>query len=667
MDTQRQKQLLELLAQAYKNVENGEEISTEFARIFFPAKRKEYELTYYGKESQQAIIANTFAAPIQIDRSFGQATEDGWLNKIIFGDNLQVLKYLIEMKKKGNLKNSDGTNGVRLIYIDPPFATKQDFSNKDQKAYADKLKGAEFLEWLRKRLILLREVLSDDGTIYVHLDWHKAHYIKILMDEIFGEGNFTNEIIWRRKQATAFGNSKFGITNDTILMYRKSENYVFNQIFSINDENTKKYINERFNNVEPETNRKYMKSPLVNSLNRPNLKYVFQGINPPEKGWLYSKERMQELFDNGELLIPADPNARIYRKIYLDTYRGQAIQNLWLDIPIVNPMAKERKNVNYPTQKPEKLLERIIEASSNTGDLVLDVFGGSGTTVAVAEKLKRKWITVDVGKLSIYTMQKRILNIEGYAGFAVYNSGHYDENKLHLFEADEWKEFAMALYDVEPKEQIIKGFNFEGIKDGSLVKVYAPQEFKENAKITEETLEDLYSRLESSIGSEVFIIAPQGKFSFAVDEYDNNGQWDVIFNILRVPYSMYQKFTEKFSAIKQAEDSDSVNEAIDAVGFDFIRRPKVEFEIENYRLTVKSFEAFSRIKNEYKTNGFEAFAMILIDYNYDGETFKMDEVYFHKDFDDSQSVDFDESKIKGQMMLIFVDKFGNEFKITQGA
>ena len=172
--------------------------------------------------------------------------------------------------------------------------------------------------------------------------------------------------------------------------------------------------------------------------------------------------------------------------------------------------------------------------------------------------------------------------------------------------------------------------------------------------------------MRTSIGNEVYIIAPQGKFSFAVDEYDNNGLWDVVFNILRVPYSMYQKFTEKFSAIKQAEDSDSVNDAIDSVGFDFIRSPKVEFEIGNDRLTIKSFEAFSRIKSEYKTNGFESFAMVLVDHNYDGETFKMDQVYFHKDFDDNQSVEFKESEIEGQAMFIFIDKFGNEFKTTQG-
>ena len=231
MDLNRQKQLLEIIAIAQQTVSSGEELSTEYARILFPPERKEYELTYYGKESAQTIISQTFAVPIQLDRTFGEVDSQNWLNKIIFGDNLQVLKTLLEMKKRGDLKNQDGTDGIRLIYIDPPFATKQDFSNKDQKAYADKLKGAEFLEWLRKRLILLREVMSDDGSIYVHLDWHKSHYIKVLMDEIFGEGNFLNDIIWYYKRWNIAGNT-FARNHDTILFYEKNpKRHVFNNLY----------------------------------------------------------------------------------------------------------------------------------------------------------------------------------------------------------------------------------------------------------------------------------------------------------------------------------------------------------------------------------------------------------------------------------------------------
>ena len=608
MDNNRQKELLELLAQAQEEVMNGNEVSTEFARVLFPPARKEYELTYYGKEGEQSIISQSFAVPLQENRRFGESTESDWLNKIIFGDNLQVLKTLVEMKHRGELKNADGTDGVRLVYIDPPFATKQDFSNKDSKAYSDKLAGAEFLEWLRKRLILLREVLAEDGSIYVHLDWHKAHYVKVLMDEIFGEGNFCNEIVWYYRRWNIAG-KYFARNHDTIFWYTKNKgNHVFNQMY----------------------------------------------IPKSEKSSAQGKAWKSVIGEDGKR-----------RSIQTDEKtKGVPMPDTW-EISMINPVAKER--IGYPTQKPEKLLERIIKSSSNNGDLILDCFGGSGTTAAVAEKLGRRWITVDAGKLSIYTIQKRILGNESHKPFAVYDAGLYDNEKLNDFDSTQWKQFAMALYNVQPSYQSIKGLSFDGMKDGSLVKVYSLNELNGmGAKISEDTLEQIYSRLGSAAPNEIFIIAPQGKFTFAVDEYDNDGEWNTIFNILRVPYSMYQKFTENFKGTLQADDTDSVNAVVDAYGFDFMRKPKVDFEIIGEILRVNSFESFSRLKGKENISGFEAFSMLLVDLTYDNRAFNVDKVYYHKDFDENQSITFDESQIDGQAMFIFVDKFGNEFVTTRG-
>lgn len=608
MDNNRQKELLELLAQAQEEVMNGNEVSMEFARVLFPPARKEYELTYYGKEGEQSIISQTFAVPLQENRRFGESTESDWLNKIIFGDNLQVLKTLVEMKHRGELKNADGTDGVHLVYIDPPFATKQDFSNKDSKAYSDKLAGAEFLEWLRKRLILLREVLADDGSIYVHLDWHKAHYVKVLMDEIFGEGNFCNEIVWYYRRWNIAG-KYFARNHDTIFWYTKNKgNHVFNQMY----------------------------------------------IPKSEKSSAQGKAWKSVIGEDGKR-----------RSIQTDEKtKGVPMPDTW-EISMINPVAKER--IGYPTQKPEKLLERIIKSSSNNGDLILDCFGGSGTTAAVAEKLGRRWITVDAGKLSIYTIQKRILGNESHKPFAVYDAGLYDNEKLNDFDSTQWKQFAMALYNVQPSYQSIKGLSFDGMKDGSLVKVYSLNELNGmGAKISEDTLEQIYSRLGSAAPNEIFIIAPQGKFTFAVDEYDNDGEWNTIFNILRVPYSMYQKFTENFKGTLQADDTDSVNAVVDAYGFDFMRKPKVDFEIIGEILRVNSFESFSRLKGKENISGFEAFSMLLVDLTYDNKAFNVDRVYYHKDFDENQSIIFDESQIDGQAMFIFVDKFGNEFVTTRG-
>ncbi|WRA89306.1 site-specific DNA-methyltransferase [Helicobacter pylori] len=298
---------------------------------------------------------------------------------LIKSENYQALNSLKNRYKEA----------IDCIYIDPPFNTGSDF------AYIDRFQDSTWLSLMHNRLQLAYDFLSPQGSFYLHLD-NNANYLgRMLLNDIFGKENFRNEIIWRRKQATSYGDKYFGIVNDTIFLYSKTDKNIFHTIKSLDDENTQKYIKERFV-FSDKDGRKYMKSPLVNSLNRPNLKYVFQGINPPPNGWLYSQTRMQELFDNNELLIPNDPNARIYRKIFLDKYEGQEISNLWLDISIVNPMAIEQED--FQTQKPEKLLERVIQASSNENSIVCDFFAGSGTTCAVAHKLKRKYIGIEMGE-----------------------------------------------------------------------------------------------------------------------------------------------------------------------------------------------------------------------------------------------------------------------------
>jgi len=211
-------------------LEAGEEISPEWARVLFPPEKREYELVYHGKDREEDIIADTLAVPLQPVRTFGR-NGINWHNMLIFGDNLQTMKTLLKMKKQDKLCNADGTPGVRLIYIDPPFATKQDFrGTQDQKAYQDKLTGATFIEFLRKRLVFLRELLSDDGAIYVHLDTKKSHYVKGILDEILGETRFENEIVWKRSSAHS-DSATFANLHDTIFFYTRSERYVFNQLF----------------------------------------------------------------------------------------------------------------------------------------------------------------------------------------------------------------------------------------------------------------------------------------------------------------------------------------------------------------------------------------------------------------------------------------------------
>jgi len=211
MTPEQRKMLIELL-------QEKQTISPEWSRILFPPEKKEYELVYHGKEREEDIIANTLALPLQPVRTFNKNGID-WHNKLIFGDNLQAMKALLEMKRTGELCSADGTPGIKLIYIDPPFATKRDFQGvQEQQAYKDKVAGAEFLEFLRKRLILLRELLSTDGYIFVHLDQKKSHYVKILMDEIFGEQNFLNNIVWSYRRWPSRSRN-FQSMHDDILLY----------------------------------------------------------------------------------------------------------------------------------------------------------------------------------------------------------------------------------------------------------------------------------------------------------------------------------------------------------------------------------------------------------------------------------------------------------------
>ena len=563
---------LQALEMAREYIENNQEIPNEISHILFPPEKREYELTYWGKESREQILSETIPVPLQENRIFppnATVNSNEWINKLIFGENLQILKTLIQMKKDGKLKNADGTDGVRLIYIDPPFATKQEFkvNGEEQVAYADKLSGSEFIEFIRKRLILAKELLSNDGVIFVHLDQKMVHYIKVIMDEIFGKNNFRNEIIWKYFGPTST-DKNFPRKHDIILFYSKSSDYYFDSNATL--------------------------------------------INYDEK----AIKRYDKVDENGKrykIYKNKDGSERI-------AYMKQGKPTEVFEIPFVQGTSNER--IGYPTQKPEKLLEILIKAVTKHGDLVMDFFAGSGTTPAVAEKLGRRWIAVDVGKYSIYTIQKRLLQINNIRPFMLYSGGLYDAEKLNKFDNENWKLFALQLWNCQVVKNTIRGLEFDGEKDNCLVKVYSPQELKkDNMKISYETISEIDVILGGNVGNEIFIIAPQGQFTFAEDEVEIK---DRLYHILRVPYSMLAKFTENFTPPKQPRDIDSVNEIVDSVGFDFIQPPQVDFKIVKNTLQIKKFRSNSRIKGEQKTE----LAMVLIDYNYNGEIFDIDDVLY---------------------------------------
>ena len=430
------KKLIDLIEQGkplppvYKDKLFGPEDGT------FIQATKEYRLVYEGKTRREDVIACTPEAPFQLVRQFNEDNpfSDGWRNMLIYGDNLLALKELYADQRGPNRYGT--RDRIKLIYIDPPFATRQDFMKDKEKAYRDKVIGAQFIEFLRKRLILLHEVLADDGSIYVHLDTKKVHYLKAVLDEVFGEENFQNELVWKR--TTARSDSKtFNHVHDTILFYSKSASFVWNTQHTNYSE---RYLTTNFK--KDENGRLFRESPLTASETRTGLSgKPWKGVDPARIGkgrhWaipnfvrhlLSGKATdnpllaLDELEAMGRIRWASEGQGRPNIIQYADDLLGVELQSLWTDFGAISGNAPEA--TNYPTQKPEQLLKRIIEASSNKGDIVLDAFAGAGTTNAVAEKMGRKWIAIDCGKLSVYTIQKRMVTLTGRIG-----SGNKDTRK----------------------------------------------------------------------------------------------------------------------------------------------------------------------------------------------------------------------------------------------
>lgn len=350
-----------------------------------------FRLEYDGKAAVEDIIN---ISPAQLNCVI--SVEKYPRNRLIYGENLRVIR---------NLLNDVNIAGkVRLIYIDPPYATGSGFeSRKQSHAYHDLIYGADYLEFLRHRLILLRELLADDGSIYVHLDENMAFPVKIMMDEIFGARNFRNWITRKKCNPKNYTRKQYGNISDYILFYTKSESYVWNQAFEAWTDTTAK---KEYQYVEAETGRRYKKVP-IHAPGRRNgaTGQPWRGmLPPPGKHWQYTPETLNEMDARGEIYWSPTGNPR--RKVYLDKSKGILVQDIWLDFKDAHN--QNIKITGYPTEKNPEMLKRIILASSNKGDLVLDAFSGSGTTIAVAEELERRWIAIDNSPLAIETTIHRL-------------------------------------------------------------------------------------------------------------------------------------------------------------------------------------------------------------------------------------------------------------------
>jgi len=463
-----------------KLVEADKPLPDKYRFLLFDDKR-EVELVWNGKTNEVTNIVLPFqiiehvdeprteasvkqhfplfeAAGISID-SRGRQLK-GWTNKLIWGDNKLILSSL----KNGPIREEiEKQGGIKLIYIDPPFDVGADFSMDieigddtftkkpnilEELAYRDTWgKGADsFIAMIYERLVLMRDLMAEDGSIYVHCDWHIGHSIKLLIDEVFGVDQFHNHITWKRSTPRGNSNRRYPELTDYILFYSKNNKYIWNdQYLEYREEYTEKY----YSYVDEITGKKFQPTSLLGH-SGVNPIYEWRGISKP---WRYPAHRLDELETQKLLYWPKEGGIPRLKR-FLDEQKGVPIQSLWDDIPPVNSQAKE--DTSYATQKPEALLERIIKASSNENDIVADFFCGSGTTLTVAEKLGRKWIGSDLGKFAIHTTRKRMIGVQrqmkadgkDFRAFEILNLGKYE--RAHYIGVN------MGLREEEKQRQLVQ-------------------------------------------------------------------------------------------------------------------------------------------------------------------------------------------------------------------
>lgn len=550
--------------------------------------------------------------PAQLKESFGEET-DGWMNKIFWGDNLQVMSHLMK-KYRGQ---------VDLIYIDPPFDSKADYKKKillrgksaendktafEEKQYTDIWSNDEYLQFLYERIILMRELLSPSGALWLECDPTRGHYIKIILDEVFGSNNFVNQIIWKRTFShgdSGQGAKHLGRLHDIIFLYKKSDSMKMNTVYT---PYSQKYIDD-FYRYEDSDGRKYRLVSLLGpgGAAKGNPYYEFLGIS---KYWVHSKQKMQELYEKG-VIIQTKPGAVPQKKRYLDEAPGVPLQDIWTDINAVQGGAIE--NCNYPTQKPESLLERVILTSTDPGDLVFDCFMGSGTTQAVAMKLGRKFIGADINLGAIDTTVKRlnktakeinesIQDQTHYTGFEVFNVNNYDVFRNPI----QAKDLLIQALELQP---LPANDLYDGEKDGRMVKIMPI-----NRIATRVDLNELITGF------------PRDKFDKLKAESPNKPVELITLVCMGHEPDLGANLKLQMKEEGYNIDVEVVDILRDKVNLEFRRDSEADVQIEGDRLVIREFFPMNLLQklSLEKTNveeWRELVDSIKIDFNFDGAVF----------------------------------------------
>lgn len=533
-----------------------EQLTFEFAKR--PTIKGYPELRWTGKRPYES----TLYFPSQLRERYGEET-NGWINKIFWGDNLQVMSHL--------LKEYRGK--VKLIYIDPPFDSKADYKKKieikgigkaetdstsfEEKQYGDIWTNDEYLQFMYERFLIMRELLSDEGSIYVHLDEKRSHYIKAIMDEVFGNDSFKRELIWSTKTSSGFkaAANNWIRTHDTILFYTKTNSFSFNKQYWDYGEKYKSRFSKR-----------------------------------DSDGRLYRDDRGSGI------------------KQYLDELKGIPMGDVWEDIMSFQQAATSTELLGYPTQKPEKLVERIIQASSNPGDIVFDCFMGSGTTQAVAMKLGRRFIGADINLGAIQTTTKRLIGIaneinsrlqdeEKYTGFEIYNVNNYDFFRNPV----EARDLIIQALEIQPFPQ---SDVWDGELDGRMVKIMPV-----NRIATKADLEELKANLPYK--------------TYEKRKADNPTQPVERITIVCMGHEPDLKASLEQELSEYKLDIEIVDILRDKKDLQLKREAEAEIVREGKKLVIRSFYPMNlmqklSLQKEYVEDWRQLVESIMIDWNYDG-------------------------------------------------
>ncbi|MBE2228235.1 MAG: restriction endonuclease [Ignavibacteria bacterium] len=447
---------------------------------------------------------------------------------IYCGDNLKMLKDIPD-------------KSIDMIYIDPPFNSNRNYETfwgdvQEKRAFNDRFGDADaYIHYMRPRVVELYRVLKDTGTFFYHCDWHASHYVKIMLDQIFSFNNFQTEIIWQRKSSSA-GNKSLSNSHDTIFYYNKSKNFTFNMLYVEYDQD---YVKTQYKHQDEKGYYRHHDVVANPALGGTTPRYEYKGYIPKTR-WLLSKEKLEELDKENKLIW--SKTGRPYRKMYLNEMKGEQLSDVWTDIPI--SLGKER--MGYPTQKPIALMDRVINMSTNKGDIILDAFCGCGTTLVSAEKLKRKWIGIDISPTACRVMAQRLYDLfkldEG-KDFEVRDLPRTESELMELppFEFQNWAVIALGgipnqikvgdygidgkLYPVEIEKGKQEGLGLFGDID-----IYYPIQVKQKDKAGRPDIDNFETAIRRDGRKKGYFLA----FSFSKDaiqeikRLDKEGEIEII-------------------------------------------------------------------------------------------------------------------------------------------